>query len=45
MAKRSNKSIFVSLEVPPAPVYKGARGGSAGLRERRAWEESYSYRE
>ena len=27
---------LVCLEVPPAPVYKGARGGAAGQGERRA---------
>ena len=33
-----NRSIdqLVCLEVPPAPVYKGARGGAAGPRRRRA---------
>ena len=48
---------LVCLEVPPAPVYKGARGEVAGLGGGRAkgggaaglegarQEESYSYRE
>ena len=27
---------LVCLEVPPAPVYKGARGGADGPRRRRA---------
>ena len=35
---------LVCLEVPPASVYKGAKGGGAPAR-RRAQEESYSYRE
>ena len=31
--------------VPPAPVYKGARGGEAAGQEEAHQEESYSYRE
>ena len=34
---------LVCLEVPPASVYKGAKGGPPARR--RAQEESYSYRE
>ena len=31
--------------VPPAPVYKGARGGEAAGQEEVRQEESYSHRE
>ena len=36
---------LVCLEVPPAPVYKGCQGEGWSAKERRAQEESYSYRE
>ena len=32
------------LGVPPAPVYKGARGGGAAGQEEARQEESYSHR-
>ena len=36
---------LVCLGVPPAPVYKGARGGEAAGQEEALQEESYSHRE
>ena len=36
---------LVCLEVPPAPVYKGARGEAAGQEEGAPRGESYSHRE
>ena len=36
---------LVCLEVPPAPVYKGAKGEGAAGQGGRAKEESYSHRE
>ena len=36
---------LVFLEVPLAPVYKGARGERRPTRRRRAREESYSHLE
>ena len=36
---------LVCLEVPPASVYKGAKGGGGAGQEEVAQEESYSYRE
>src|SRR3954470_14166307 len=42
---RDLKDQLLCLEVPPAPVYKGARGRGRPARRRRTREESYSYRE
>ena len=36
---------LLCLEVPPAPVYKGAKGEGAAGQGGRAKEESYSHRE
>ena len=36
---------LVCLGVPPASVYKGAKGGGGAGQEGEAQEESYSYRE
>ena len=39
------KDQLVCLEVPPASIYKGAKGEGAAGQEEVAQEESYSYRE
>src|SRR4051812_37846586 len=42
---RDPRDQLLCLEVPPAPVYKGARGERRLARRRRAREETYSHRE
>ena len=44
-AKERSVDQLVCLRVPPAPVYKGAKGEGAAGQGGRAKEESYSHRE
>ena len=43
--RNDHEDQLVCLEVPPAPVYKGAKGEGAAGQGGRAKGESYSHRE
>ena len=43
--RNDHEDQLVCLGVPPAPVYKGARGEVRPAREEARQEESYSHRE